>query len=111
VLYVRLSLMKPKPGKEAEVAAIMDDLVSLYKQQEGFVDGYKLRAADESADIGRITIWRTEENADHTAQSTQVMARRSDLMPLIEEGSHEERSFFAEESSKPLSQLLHKLGL
>jgi len=101
--------MKPKPGKEFEVAAIMDDLVTFYKQHEGFVDGYKLLAADETADIGRVTIWRSEVDADRTAQSTHVMSRRSDLMPLIEEGSHEERSFVAEEESKPLAQLLQKL--
>ncbi|MEX2225115.1 MAG: hypothetical protein WEB52_01550 [Dehalococcoidia bacterium] len=111
MLYIRLSLMNPKPGKDHEVAAIMDDLVTYYKQQDGFVDGYKLRAADETGDIGRVTVWRSEEEADRTAQNTHVMSRRSDLMPLIEEGSHEERSFFAEEESKPLSQLLRKLGL
>jgi len=111
VLYIRLSLMTPKPGKEAEVAAMMDNLVDLYRQHEGFIDGYKLSAADETGDIGRVTVWRSEADADQTAQTTHVMSRRSDLMPLIEEGSHEERSFFAEDASRPLSQLVHKLRL
>jgi hypothetical protein len=103
--------MTPKPGKQADVAAMMDELVTLYKQHDGFIDGYKLRAADETGDIGRVTVWRSQEDADRTAQSHDVMSRRSDLMPLIEEGSHHERSFFAEEASKPLSQLLQTLGL
>jgi hypothetical protein len=111
LLYVRLSLMKAKPGKELEVADLMDRLVTYYKQQDGFVDGYKLRAADESADIGRVTVWRSEDEADRTAQSTRVMSLRSDLMAMVEEGTHDERSFYAQDESRPLSQILHKLGL
>jgi hypothetical protein len=103
--------MKAKPGKDLEVAALMDQLVTFYKQQDGFVDGYKLRAADESGDIGRVTVWRSGDDADRVAQSTHVMALRSDLLAIVEEGSHAERSFDAQDESKPLSHLLHKLGL
>ena len=63
----------------------------------------------ETGDIGRVTVWKSQEDADNTAQTNHVLSRRSDLIPLIEEGSHEERSFFAEEESKLLSLLLHKL--
>ena len=111
MLYIRLSLMKAKPGRESDVAALMDRLVTYYKQQDGFVDGYKLKAADETGDIGRVTVWKSEETADLVAQSNHVLALRSDLMPLIEDGSHDERSFYAEGESSPLTQLLHKLGL
>jgi quinol monooxygenase YgiN len=111
VLYIRSSLMRAKPGREHEVAALMDQLVTYYKQQDGFVYGYKLKSADETGDIGRVTIWKSEEAADLVAQSHHVLALRSDLMPLLEDGSHEERSFWAEEESKPLTQLLHKLGI
>lgn len=111
VLYIRLSLMNAKSGREAEVAALMDQLVTHYKQQDGFIDGYKLKGADETGDIGRVTIWKSEEAADLVAQSNHVLALRSDLMPLLEDGSHHERSFWAQEESKPLAELLHKLGL
>jgi len=111
MVYIRLSLMKAKPGREYEVAELMDQLVTAYKSQPGFMDGYKLRAADADGHIGRVTIWTSEEAADQTAQSNHVLSLRSDLMRLVEDGSHEERSFWAEEVSKPLSRLLHKLGL
>lgn len=111
MLYVRISLMKPRPGHGHDVAAIMDDLVAFYRKQDGFVDGYKLMAADETGDIGRITVWKSEAAADATAQMDHVLSVRSTLTPLVEEGSHEERSFHAEEAGKPLSQLAHKLGL
>jgi quinol monooxygenase YgiN len=111
MLFVRLSLMQPVPGKAAEVAAMMDDLVDYYAKQPGWIAGYKLSAADEVGDIGRITIWRSIEDADVVAQSNHVMSKRAELMPLIEEGTHEERSFNAEEESKLLSRLLRKVNL
>ncbi len=59
MLYVRLSTMMPRPGKEDAVAAIMDDLVSYYATQPGFVAGYKLKAADEIGSVGRVTVWES----------------------------------------------------
>jgi quinol monooxygenase YgiN len=97
MLYIRLSLMKPKAGRERDVAAMMDQLVSFYREQQGFVHGYKLTAEDETGDIGRVTVWTSKEAADHVAQSNHVLSLRSDLMPLLEDGSDIERSFHAEE--------------
>ena len=105
-----MSLMTARPGKQHDVAAIMDDLVSFYAQQPGYITGYKLKAADETGDIGRVTVWQTGEQADTTAQMNHVMSRRADLIGLIEEGSHDERSFYAEVESKPLTRLLQELG-
>jgi hypothetical protein len=109
VLYVRLSLMKPKPGKEHDVAELTDQLVSYYKDQPGYVHGYKISAADETGDLGRVTVWTTEEACDHVAQSNHVLSLRSDLMPMIEDGTDVERSFWAEEESKPLTAMLKDL--
>ena len=104
--YIRISLMKPKPGLERDVAAITDALVAFYRQQEGFLDGYKLRADDESGHIGRVTIWTSEQAADVVAQMNHVLSQRSALMPLIEEGSDEERGFHAVEASAPLAEAI-----
>ena len=109
MLFIRMSLMTAKHGHEDAVAAIMDDLVTFYSQQPGYIVGYKLKSADDVGDIGRVTVWKSGEDADSTAQTNHVMSRRSDLMPLIEDGSHVERSFYAEEESKLLTLLLHKL--
>jgi hypothetical protein len=109
--FVRLSLMTPLKGKSEEVAAIMDDLVSFYARQPGWIGGYKLHAADDVGDIGRVTVWTSIEDADAAAQTNHVLSRRSELIPLIEEGSHEERSFHAEVETKMLAGLLRKLHL
>ncbi|HZP58568.1 MAG TPA: antibiotic biosynthesis monooxygenase [Dehalococcoidia bacterium] len=109
MLYIRMSLMTPRAGSEHDVAAIMDDLVAYYGKQPGFVKGYKLMAADESGDIGRITVWRSQEAADATAQTEHVLAKRSELAPLLVPESHIERSFHAEEGESLLTQLLRTL--
>jgi hypothetical protein len=111
MLYVRLSLVYALPGRAEEVARIMDDLVDFYQKQDGYVAGYKLWSADETGDIGRITVWRDLHAADAAAQSNHVLSLRSELVPLIEEGSHEERGFHAEEEGSRLSGLLRKLGI
>lgn len=101
--YIRISLMKPTPGNERDVAAIMDDLVTFYQQQQGFIDGYKLRADDETGEIGRVTVWTSEEAADHVAQLNHVLSQRSALMRFIQDGSHQERGFYAAEAKTPLA--------
>ncbi len=106
MLYIRVSLMSPKEGCDREVAQIMDDLMAIYEQQPGFVHGHKLRSADGSRLIGRVTVWESEQAADAVAQATHVMARRSELQPLIEEDSHIERSFDATEGAQSLAELV-----
>ena len=106
MLYIRVSLMVPKEGCDREVAETMDDLVAFYDEQPGFVGGYKLRSADGNRYIGRVTVWQSEEAADAAAQTTHVLARRSELQPLIEQESHLERSFDAAEGAQSLAELI-----
>ncbi|MEX2246717.1 MAG: hypothetical protein WEC75_08510 [Dehalococcoidia bacterium] len=109
MLFVRLSLMRAKAGQENDVAEIEDDLVAFYRGCQGFVAGYKLKAADEVGDIGRVTVWRSGEDADAAAQTQHVLSRRSELIPLVVEGTDAERSFYAVEGES-LAGLLAKLG-
>ena len=97
--YVRISLMRPKTGHTSDVARIMLDLLSFYRTQTGYVDGFLLRSTDGDGEIGRVTIWRSEADTDATAQTAHVLSTRSRLMPLIEDESHVERSFEAEEAA------------
>lgn len=106
MLYVRVSLMRPKPGCEHEVARMMDELVSFYAKQPGFLNAYKLRSADDGGQFGRVTVWQSGELADATAQSAHVLARRSELHLLIEEDSHVEWSFQATEDAEALAGLV-----
>jgi quinol monooxygenase YgiN len=106
MLYIRISLMTPKDGCDRDVAQLMDDLMAFYEKQAGFVHGHKLRSADGNRLIGRVTVWESEQAADSVAQTTHVLARRSDLQPLIEADSHIERSFDATEATQSLVDIV-----
>ena len=95
--HIRMSLMTPKHGHADDVMQIMEDLLKFYRTQPGFIDGYTLRSTDEIGDVGRVTIWRTTADTDAAAQTPHVLSARSDLLPLIAEDSHIERSFHADQ--------------
>ena len=61
------------------------------RSSPGFIEGYRLQSNDSL--VGRVTVWETEASADHTAQSTHVLALRSRLNPDVEAGSHQEHAF------------------
>jgi len=93
--YVRLSLMNPKPGKEELVAGLVNNLLEYFSQQPGYVRGYSLIEGDPQHRVGRISVWESEEAADLAAQTQHVLTVRSEMMQLIDEDSHIERSYKA----------------
>ncbi len=93
--YVRLSLMNPRPGQDESVSAIMDGLLEHFTTQPGYVRGYKLLSGDPQGRIGRVTVWQSEAIADQAANTQHVLSARSELLQLIEENSHIERSYTA----------------
>ncbi len=95
-VYVRLSLVVSKSGQEARVAEILDDLLNVYAAQPGYIEGYTLRPELRGGEVGRLTFWRSEDDAEATASNQHVMAQRAELLRLIENDSHVERSFLAE---------------
>ncbi len=93
--YIRLSLMDPKPGKDDLVSGLMDNLLQFFSTRPGYVRGYSLLSGDPQGRVGRITMWDSEEEADHAANTQHVLSVRSELLQLIEEDSHIERSYTA----------------
>jgi heme-degrading monooxygenase HmoA len=94
-VYVRLSLVRPRAGQEDLVANILNDLLNFYSSQPGYIEGYSLSSNDPGPEVGRLTLWRAEHDAEATASAQHVMSRRSELMRVIEGGSQIERSFIA----------------
>jgi quinol monooxygenase YgiN len=96
VVYVRLSLALAKPGHEAEVDRLENDLMAFFAKQPGYIHGYRITHDNaETGRIGRLTVWRDEQAADNAAQTDHVLAVRSELQMLIEEEQHAERSWVA----------------
>ena len=95
MVYVRISLMKPLVGREAEAAELNEQLVAFYRQQKGCLQSHFMRAADRSGEMGRVSLWESEEAADEAASAHHSLSLRSRLHLLVRRG-HQERSFLAE---------------
>jgi len=93
--------VRPKSGQETKVAEILDDLVGFYAGQPGYLQGYTLVTTAPGSEVGRLTMWRSERDAEVTANNQHVMSQRSELMRLVEGSSHIERSFTAEPHLAP----------
>jgi hypothetical protein len=64
-VYVRLSLSQAKPGNEAAVAKIEDDLAAFLAQQPGYLHGYQIVGGDSEGRVGRLTLWESsDQHAD-----------------------------------------------
>ena len=103
--YVRLSLMVPKPGKLDEVLEIHRKLVEWLAGQPGFVRGYVI-TGDHWGRVGHLNVYRSERDADRVAQTDHVLAIRSELLRLIDDESHVERFYTAQDpqlAAKPAS--------
>ena len=93
--YIRISLMKPLAGREADVETLNEELVALYRQEQGCLLSHFVRALDGSGELGRVSLWESEAAADRAATSHHSMALRSRLHLLVRRG-HQDRSFQAQ---------------
>jgi len=93
VPYIRLSVMKPRPGEAQRMEDFMRKLTALVLEQEGCIESYLMKPDDDSGEIARMAIYADERSAENSANSTPVMALRSEIHLLSEPG-HVERAFF-----------------
>ena len=93
--YVRLSLMIPREGMLDGVLELHHQLVDWLHGQPGFIRGLVITSGDAEGRVGHLTVYDSAEDADHAAQTQHVLAVRSELLHLIEEDSHVERSWVA----------------
>jgi quinol monooxygenase YgiN len=87
--------MRPMTGHEAEVESLNRELVAYYRRFPGCLAAYFVQAADGSGELGRVSIWEREEDADRAANDDHSLALRSRLHLLIQPG-HQDRSFQAQ---------------
>lgn len=99
--YIRISLMVPRRGREVEVGQLLDQIARACEGQPGFIRGYRLEPGDDSGLIGRVTVWADEHSTDALAMTDHMLALRSALNPAVRKGSHEERGFWAYDTSEP----------
>ncbi len=90
--YVRISIMRPLAGREAEALGLNKELAQLYSAQRGCLSSQLIRAADGSGEMGRVSFWESEGDADAAATADPSMVLRARLHLLVRRG-HQERSF------------------
>jgi hypothetical protein len=96
VVYVRLSMATPRAGHEDDVARMDDELMRFFAKQPGYLHGYRITGGDAIAGrIGRLSLWRSEHDADAAAQTEHVLAIRSELLLVIADERHIEYSWTA----------------
>ena len=93
--YVRISLMRPLAGREAEVDELNRELVQFYRGQAGCLQSTVLHATDDSGETGRVSFWESEGTADAAASTDRSMFLRSRLHLMVRRG-HQDRSFHSD---------------
>ncbi len=92
--YIRLSVVKPRPGQEERAVELLKALSAATAGSPGWQANYVLRPRDDSDEIARISIYDDESSAERAASTPSVLSLRSELHLVIEPG-HRERAFFS----------------
>jgi quinol monooxygenase YgiN len=92
--YIRLSVVKPRPGQEERAVEILHALSAATAGSPGWQANYVLRPHDDSGDLARISIYEDEASAEREAATPTVLSLRSELHLVVEPG-HRERGFFS----------------
>jgi len=90
--FVRISIMRPARGQAERVESLLRDLADTVSRTPGCLQSMLLSADDGTGELGRIAVYENEEAANEAANSTHVMALRSELHLIVEPGQVE-RSF------------------
>lgn len=77
--FVRITLTRPRPEVRAEVEGHYRELISATSKFPGFIAGYMLVSPDLSGEVGRVTIWESQELANHAANDAHIMALHAEL--------------------------------
>jgi hypothetical protein len=95
MVFIRYSLMTPKPRQEQRVREIIDELIRFQRMQDGFIAAYRLEPDEHAArgQIGRISIWESEEKANPVAHNQHHISLQSELRLVVEGSTHEEHAF------------------
>jgi hypothetical protein len=75
--FLRLTMLQPRPGSEAEAQLLLEELDSSLGQAEGLL--FSLVMSQKSETLGRLSLWQTKDDANRVATSDHIMSLRSRL--------------------------------
>ncbi|MBI4201952.1 MAG: hypothetical protein HY532_02400 [Chloroflexi bacterium] len=100
----RQTIVHPQAGMTQRVEKALDDLEATYARLPGYILGFQYKPESVPGELGRIAVWRSQEDADHAAQNTHVQALRATLNNLIQ-GEHIERVLLIEGTPQNLPKV------
>jgi heme-degrading monooxygenase HmoA len=92
--FIRLTMATPRPERLAEVRRHYEELVAYVARFPGFLGGWVLQASEEAGEVGRLTLWETEADANHAANDPHALALHAELQFDVT-GQLWDRSFHA----------------
>ena len=97
--FVRYSVMTPKLGQAERVRGLLDDMLNYQKGREGFITALRLDPDEHDLHgfIGRVSVWESEKHANTVAQEHHQISLQSEIKLWVNDETHEERSFSAEQ--------------
>lgn len=77
--FIRLTMASPRPERRAEVRRHYEELVAHVAGLPGCLGGWVLEPSDDTAEVGRLTMWETEADAHHAANDPHALALHAEL--------------------------------
>jgi hypothetical protein len=81
--YVRLTLLRPRPGFEDELAQVLEDLDAALSDSPGLLFSFVLNQGNGR--LGRVSLWLSKDEANREAASERILSLRSRLRYLSAE--------------------------
>src|SRR4051812_22961486 len=78
--YVRGTQLQARPGSEAELLSLLEELDAHMSNSQGLI--MSLVVSQDSSNIGRISVWRSKDDANREAITDRTLALRSQLRYL-----------------------------
>lgn len=98
---IRISIMRPVPGRRQEVERLLEELEAWLSQQKGYLFGVHLSSFDVTGELGRVAVYASREEANRIAVMDHTMALRSQIHDAIMPG-HSETLFEVVSASRVL---------
>ncbi len=85
----RLSIFKALPGKKEELEKLLDEFEEFVSKEKGYISGFRFEATENTNEVGRISLWENQQQADHVATMDHVVVLRNRIHRLIMPGHTE----------------------
>ena len=85
----RQSVFSVTSEHERQLEELLNQLEASAAALPGYVMGFRYRSTTGSGELGRISVWRSQHDADNAAQNQHIMALRSQVMNIAQ--VHEEQ--------------------